>query len=353
MKEPGRGVNPRLRVVSDHAWRLLVLAAAAYVVYRIALRFEPVIIAMFLALIFTALLRPPTNLLSRYLPRGLAVATAFLGSLCLLAGIASFVGVRVSDEAPNLGKQFRGGLHQVEHWLAGAPFHVRAGTLANAQDKITEYVRAHRGALLSQAVSSASTVVEVLAMLALAVFASVFFTHSGDKMWQWFQRQLPEGSRPTWQRCGEAAWRTFAGYTRGVILVAATNAILVGIALAILRVPLVLPLVLLEFFFSFIPLIGSPIAMAVATLVALASRGLTTAIIVLVLIVVIGQIEGHLLHPLVMSWAVRLHPVIVAVSVIVGTIAAGLIGAVLAVPIVSIAWAVLGQLRAGPSDSPS
>ena len=101
-------------------------------------------------------------------------------------------------------------------------------------------------------------------------------------------------------------------------------------------------------FFSFVPLIGSPVALAVATLVALASRGVTTAIIVLILIVVMGQIEGHLLQPFVMGWAVRLHPVVVAVSVIAGTIAAVLLGAVVAVPFVSIVWAVVGELRAGP-----
>ena len=109
-------------------------------------------------------------------------------------------------------------------------------------------------------------------------------------------------------------------------------------------------LTLLEFVASFIPLVGSPIALAVATVVALASRGVTTAIIVLVLIVVIGQIEGHVLQPFVMGWAVRLHPVAVAVSVIAGTISAGLLGAVVAVPLVSIAWAVVRELRREPPD---
>jgi len=194
----------------------------------------------------------------------------------------------------------------------------------------------------------------VLAVLALAVFCAIFFTNSGDRMWHWFQNQLPSPVRPTWQRCGTAAWHTFAGYTRGIILVSAANAVMVGIALRILGVPLVLPLTILEFVASFIPLAGSPIAMSVATVVALASRGVTTAVIVLVLIVVFGQIEGHVLQPFVMGWSVRLHPVAVAVSVIAGTISAGLLGAVVAVPLVSIAWAVVRELRieaGGPPDS--
>ena len=120
---------------------------------------------------------------------------------------------------------------------------------------------------------------------------------------------------------------------------------MVGVALEVLRVPLVLPLTILEFVASFIPLVGSPMAMAVATVVALAGRGMTTAIVVLVLIVVFGQIEGHVLQPFVMGWSVRLHPVVVAVSVIAGTLSAGLLGAVVAVPLVSIGWAVWRELR--------
>lgn len=134
---------------------------------------------------------------------------------------------------------------------------------------------------------------------------------------------------------------------------AATNAILVGIALFVLGVPLALPLTLLEFFAAFIPLVGSPVALAVATVVALATRGPVVALIVLALIVVIGQLEGHVLHPLVLSWAVRLHPVVVALSVIAGSILAGVTGAVVAVPMVSVAWSVITELRARPEPEPS
>lgn len=144
---------------------------------------------------------------------------------------------------------------------------------------------------------------------------------------------------------GRAAWRTFTGYTHGIVLVAATNAVLVGLALWLLGVPLAVPLALLEFVAAFVPLIGSPIALAVAAVVALASQGPVVALIVIGLIVVMGQIEGHLLHPLVMSWAVRLHPLVVAISVIAGSIAAGIVGAVVAVPLVSVVWSVHTALR--------
>jgi predicted PurR-regulated permease PerM len=315
------------------------------------LRFELIFIALFIALILASLLRPPVNVLSRVLPRSLALMLTALAGMGLLGVLFWQVGDSVAGESGRLGNEFRGGVDRIEDWLEGKPFHVDPSTLTNLQGKLTSYIEAHRTTLLNQALNGAGRIVDVLTVVALAVFCSIFFANSGDRMWHWFQGQLPDDVRPTWRRCGTTAWHTFAGYTRGIILVAATNAVMVGIALEVLRVPLVLPLTILEFVASFIPLVGSPIAMAVATVVALAGRGMTTAIIVLILIVVFGQIEGHVLQPFVMGWSVRLHPVVVAVSVIAGTLSAGLLGAVVAVPLVSIGWAVWRELRDGQAEA--
>ena len=138
------------------------------------------------------------------------------------------------------------------------------------------------------------------------MFCSLFFLHSGERLWSWVLG--PSVRRTRWDGAGRAGWTAFAGYTRGVVIVAVSNATLVGIALFLLKVPLALPLTLLVLLGAFIPLIGAPIALWIATLVALAGRGPLTALAVLVLIVVIGQIEGHVLHPFIMSRAVKLPP---------------------------------------------
>jgi predicted PurR-regulated permease PerM len=341
-------VNLRLRTAAAYSWRVLVVGLAIYVAYMVLLRFELVGIAVFLALVFTSLLRPPVNAMSRRVPRSVAVLIAMLGSLAVLAGILALIGTTVADEYDRLGQEFSGGLTRIENWLEGPPFRVNPSALSGLQGKVTSFISTHRSTLISQALSGASRAVEIVTVLALAVFCSIFFTHSGEKMWLWFNQQVPQESRSSWSRAGQAAWSTFSGYTRGVIIVAGTNAVMVGIALYLLKVPLALPLTVLEFFASFVPLIGSPVAMAVATVVALAGRGVVTAIIVLVLIVVFGQIEGHVLQPLVMGWAVRLHPVVVAVSVIAGSIVAGVVGAVVAVPMVSIGWSIVRELRTEP-----
>ncbi|MET8545495.1 AI-2E family transporter, partial [Kitasatospora sp. NPDC004799] len=341
----GERVPAGLRTAAGYTWRLVLLGLAGYLVVDVLARLELPVVALFVALVITSVLRPPVDLLARAVPRSIAVLITFLCTLAAVGGVLTLVGTTVADEWSRLGSELGGGLARIDHWLTGAPFHLRPGTVTDLRAKIGEFVSAHRSTLLSTALSGAGRVVEVVTGLALAVFCSVFFLHSGDRMWSWAQRQLPLRTRSAWDRAGRVAWRTFAGYTRGVLIVAASNAVLVGIALAVLRVPLVMPLMVLEFVATLVPLVGSPIALAIASVVALAARGPVIALLVLALIVVIGQIEGHLLHPLVLGWSVRIHPVAIAVSVAGGAVLAGVLGAVVAVPVVSVGWAVLGELR--------
>lgn len=343
-------VNPSLRIAAGYAWRLLLCGVLVYEVFTLLGRFQLVAVAVFLALVVASVLRPLADLLARHLPRRLAVALSLLGSLVLLFALLALAGYLVAGESARLAGEFRGGIGQIEHWLERPPFRVSPRTLSGLQGKIATFVSSHRSVLVSSALDSAGRLVDVATAAALALFCAVFFIHSGERLWGWFHEQLPSTARSAWAGAGRAAWQSFAGYTRGIIIVAATNAALVGIALFALRVPLALPLAVLEFFAAFVPLIGSPIALAVASLAALAARGPITAAIVLLLIVVIGQIEGHVVYPLVMGWAVRLHPVVIAVSVIAGSIVAGVIGAVVAVPMVSVAWSVVRALRDRPLD---
>ncbi|MEU9086759.1 AI-2E family transporter [Streptomyces sp. NPDC048357] len=347
-------VSPFLRTAASYAWRLLVVGAAVYAVFAVLGRFHEIAVALFLGLIVAALLWSPTGRLARTVPRTLAVAVTLVGSALLVLGVLTLVGEAVAGESTTLAREFRQGLASIEAWLERPPFRLNPRALSDVQSRIGAYLSSHRSTVLSQAVSGAGRLVHVLTVLALAVFCSVFFLHGGDRQWSWFCAQLPEPARERVAIGGRAAWRTFTGYTHGILLVAATNAVLVGVALYFLGVPLAVPLAVLEFFAAFIPLIGSPVALAIAAVVALAAQGPLVAAIVVALIVVIGQIEGHLLHPLVMSRAVRLHPLVVAISVVAGAIAAGVVGAVVAVPLVSVVWSVHSALRAArlPAQSP-
>ncbi|MFI8962534.1 AI-2E family transporter [Streptomyces sp. NPDC053493] len=358
MQQPGSrpAVAPFLRSAAAYAWRLLVVGGAVYALFAVLGRFHEIGVAVFLGLVITALLRPVANLVARVLPRGPAVAVTLIGGIVLVLGVLALVGEAVAGQRTTLVREFRDGVDRIERWLERPPFRLDPHALSDLQERIGQFLSSHRSTLISDAVSGAHHVVAVLTTLALALFSSVFFIHSGDRQWAWFREQLPASVRGRVTIGGQAAWRTFTGYTHGIVLVAATNAILVGIALWALGVPLAVPLALLEFLAAFVPLIGSPVALAVAAVVALAAKGPLVAGIVIALIVVIGQIEGHLLHPLVMSWAVRLHPLVVAITVVAGSIAAGIVGAVVAVPLVSVAWSVFTALRAarrGPVEGPA
>ncbi|WP_069773455.1 AI-2E family transporter [Streptomyces sp. LUP30] len=348
---PDPRVPGPLRTAAAYAWRIIAVGIVVRVVFSVLGQFHQIAIAVFLGLVITAVLRPVADFLARFTPRPLAVAAALIGGVVLVLGVLTLVGESAAGQRSGLQKEFVTGVDRIERQLEGPPLRISSHAFDDLQSRIGEVLSSHRSALFSTALSGASRLVEVLTVLALSVFCSVFFTHSGDRQWQWLCDQFPAGGRRNLAAAGGAAWRTFTGYTRGILLVAATNAFLVGIALFALGVPLAVPLALLEFLAAFVPLIGSPIALAVAAVVALASKGVFIALLVVVLIVVIGQIEGHLLHPLVMSWAVRLHPVVVALAVVGGAVAAGVIGAVVVVPLVAVAWSVYQALR-GPVDAP-
>ncbi|CAL9604655.1 Putative transport protein [Streptomyces sp. enrichment culture] len=338
-------VSPALRTASEYAWRLLVVGAAVYAAFTVLGRFHEVAVAVFVGLVGTALLRPAADRLNRWMPRPAAVACALVGSAAVLLGVLAFVGETVAAGWSSLVAEFRDGVDRLLPYLQRPPLNLDPEALSGLRERIGAYLSGHREALLATALSGAGRLVQVLAVAALGLFCAIFFIASGDRHWRWLCEQFPPRAAERVAVAGRAAWRTFTGYTHGIVLVAATNAVLVGVALYALGVPLAVPLALLEFAAAFVPLIGSPLALAVAVVVALASKGPLVAGLVVVLIVVIGQLEGHVLHPLLMSWAVRLHPLVVAVSVVAGAIAAGVVGAVVAVPLVSVVWAARQALR--------
>jgi putative heme transporter len=347
---PGRltgdeAVSPALRTLTGYVWRVAILAFAVYVVFSALARLQTVAVAVFAGLVLCAILLPLTNLLARFLPRGLGAALSLLAAIFLVGGLLTFIGTSAANQSAQLTTQLQDGIAQITHWLNRGPLKISTADLNNAVTQAKTWISNNRGALASQALSSAGLALALLSGLVLAVFCSLFFLSSGSTMWAWVVEQLPPARQQRIDGAVSAGWTAFAGYTRGIIIVASSNAAVVALALALLRVPLALPLAVLVFFATFIPLIGAPVAMAVATLVALAGRGPAIALIVLVMIVLVGQFEGNVLHPLVMSRAVSLHPVVVALSVTSGAVLGGIVGAVIAVPVASTAWGVMKFLR--------
>ncbi len=336
-----------LRVAAGWSWRMLTVVAAVVLVFYATSRVQLLFIAVFLAFVFTAVLRPIVDFFNKVMPRALAVLLGLLSAVAFVAGLITYVVASVTGQWASLSKQFSTGIDQVINYLEHGPLPVTV-----TQHDINQWVaygqqwlQTHSSELAGQAASSAGSAVQVLTVLALATFCTVFFLARGRGMWTWFLNQLPARSRESWKAAGGVGWYTFSGYARGTVIIAVTDAILAAIILLIVGVPLAAPLAVLVFIGAFIPLVGAPAAMVIAMVVALAANGLVKAIVVGIGIALIGQFEGHVLQPLVMGKQVSLHPVVVALAVTTGTLVAGILGAVISVPLVAVAWAVFSRLR--------
>jgi predicted PurR-regulated permease PerM len=336
-----------LRAMAGVSWRLLVVVAAVALVFYATSRVQLLFIAVFLALVFTAVLRPLVDTFAKVMPRGLATGLGLLTGILVFLGLLAYVVYSIVNQWNALSVTFGKGIGELLTYLESGrlPIQITNDQINEWIATAQQWVQDHAGELAGQAATRAGSVVEVFTALALAIFCSVFFLARGREMWTWVLNQLPARVRRTWHEAGGVGWYTFSGYTRGTVIVAVTDGMLAFILLTILRVPLSAPLAVLVLIGAFIPLIGAPAAMVVAMIVALAANGLWSAVAVGIGIALIGQFEGHVLQPLVMGKQVSLHPVVVALAVTAGTLTAGILGAVIAVPLVAVAWSIFARLR--------
>lgn len=345
------GIQPTaprwLMVAAGWSWRLLVVVLAVALVFWATSRVQLLFIAVFVALVFTAVLRPLTNLYNRVMPRALATALTLLTGLAVIGGMVTYVAVSVAGQWKNLEGQFNTGVDRISTFLEDGPLpiDVTAGDVDTWIANGRAWLTTHSGEIASTAFAQVSSVAEIFAVFALAVFLTVFFLARGGHMWTWFLNQLPADLRQTWHTAGGIGWYTFSGYARGTVIIALTDGILAAIALGILGVPLAAPLAVLVFIGAFIPLIGAPAAMVIAMVVALAANGVWNAVFVGVAIALIGQFEGHVLQPIIMGKQVAVHPVVIALVVTGGTLIGGILGAMISVPLVAVAWAVFARMR--------
>jgi predicted PurR-regulated permease PerM len=329
------GSVPRwLQTSAAWSWRLLLLAAALYVAARVAALLYIVVVPCAAAILLTALLQPLTAPLRR---RGMSPLAAtwciLLLAIVLLGGAGWLVTTRVQADYPSLVTQFKHTTTQVQAWLAGPPFHLHTGSLQQLSNDVVKYLSQHKSAVEGTVVTGSRIVVELLAGVVLCFFVSFFLIKDGRRIWQWLTSRFQPERRRRANLAGVAAWQAVVYYVRGTVAVAAIHAVVIGVTLTIIGAPLVAPLALFMFLAAFVPLLGVLVAGAVALLVVLATKGWIAAIIVLIVMVVMNQLEGHLLQPQVVGKMVRLHPLAVILVLAVGAVVAGIAGAVVAVPI--------------------
>ncbi len=326
-------VEPLVRKAAAWAWRLLIILAAVVAVLWVLKKLEVIVVPVLLALMISALLVPAVDWLDRRgLPRGGAVTLVLLSGFAILGAILSFVISQFVVGLPDLTEQVTHSIDSTRRWLIQGPAHLRGEQIDNARNAAIQALHNNQAKLTSGALSTAATVTELVTAAVLVLFTLIFFLYGGRNIWAYVAKIFPVGVRDRVLEAGRAGYRSLIGYVRATFLVALTDAAGVGAGLAIMGVPLALPLASLVFLGAFIPLVGAVIAGFLAVVVALLAKGVVYALLTLGLLVVIAQLEAHLLQPLVMGRAVSIHPLGVVLAISTGAVLAGIVGALLAVP---------------------
>lgn len=344
--DPAAAVPWGMRVAAEAGWRLLVLAGTVWVLMRVISAVQLVVLAFVAALLITALLQPTVARLRRYgVPRGLATAlTATLGFV-VMGLVGWFVVWQVMENIDNLSDQIQDGIDELQRWLLNSPFHVTEDQIKDIAKSLREAVGANTDEITSAGLEGVTVIVEALTGILLTMFSTLFLLYDGKRIWQWTLKLVPAAARPGVAGAGPRAWRTLTAYVRGTVIVALIDAIFIGLGIFFLDVPMAVPLAVFIFLFAFIPLVGAVVSGALAVVVALVTQGVFTAVMALLVVLAVQQIEGHILQPFILGRAVRVHPLAVVLSVAAGGMVAGIGGAVVAVPLVAVTNTVVGYLR--------
>ncbi|MFP5309098.1 MAG: AI-2E family transporter [Actinomycetes bacterium] len=352
-RSDGRGVPvagatvPRwLDVAGAWSWRLVITAVALLGALSLLTKLYLVTLPVIVALILATICVPPARALeARGLPRSAAAGIVVLGGLASIGGLIALLIPSFVDQILDLRPTIDEGVGDVLRWLEEGP-------LGYDRQRIEELISQARASasgsssrIFAGVLTGFSAVAEVVAGLALLVVLLFFFVKDGAQLVDWAIARTPAAQRDTLRATGRRAWAALGGYVRGTATIALIDAVGIGIGLAIIGVPLVLPLATLVFLGGFLPVVGAALAGLVAVLVALAAGGPIQALIALALIIGVQQLEGNVLQPIIMRRAVALHPVVVLVSLTAGATLAGIVGAFLAVPTAAVVSAVGNELR--------
>jgi predicted PurR-regulated permease PerM len=337
-RELDRDIPYGVRIAASWAWRvgliLLVGGALVWLLSRISFLIIPVMVAALLA----GLLSPVVRWLKRYrLPSGAAVAVTVVGFIGLIGGSLALVGRQLVSGFGELWSEALAGVKQIQDWLSDGPLHLTAAQMDQYLQEATTALQDNTSSIVSGALSFGSTAGHFAAGLILALFILIFFLLEGDRIWTFLVRLLPRKARAAAFGAGRKGWTSMVSYARIQMFVAFVDAVGIGAGAAIIGVPLALPLSVLVFIGSFIPIVGALVTGAIAVLLALVANGPINALIMLGIVLLVQQLESHILQPLIMGKAVALHPVAVILSVAAGSYLAGIPGALFSVPILAVA----------------
>jgi putative heme transporter len=341
------GPLQRLLAAGRVGWAVIGVAGAVVIVGFVVGRLSLVVVPVVLALFPATLLVPVADRLKRRLPDALAASLTLVAGFVAMGLVIGLMVPLVAAELPRLADSASEGVAEVARFVDEGPFGLDLGGVGGLLDRAREQL-GDLGELAGPALDAAMTALEIVVATVLLLVVLFFYLKDGGRIGRGLLAVVPSHLRPRVARVGEQAWQTLGVFFRGQLLIALVDAVAIGIGLALLRVPLALPLAVLVFFGGLFPIVGAVTAGALAVLVALAHGGLVLGLVVLALIVAVQQLEGNLLEPLILSQVVKLPALVVILVVTAGAISFGVLGAFLAVPVAAVAGHVVRSWRSTP-----
>ena len=331
-------VPPGIRVAADWSWRLLLIGAFVYLLSMALRTVSEIIVPVAIALLLTALLRPVATWLQHRMKPGAAAGLTLVGTIILVSALFTMVGSQFSSGFSDLTGQVATGLETVRDWVR-TTFRITDAQFNSYFDTIRQKVSSS-GNLGDTATSVGLTATHFVAGLFIALFSLFFFLYEGPRIWHWVVGLFPRATRARIDSSGVIAWGQMSAFVRATLIVALVDAIGIGVGAAILKVPFAFAIGILVFIFAFIPIVGALLSGAVAVLLALVAHGLGIALIMLAIVIGVQQLEAHVLQPFLLGKAVSVHPLAVILAIAAGSIIAGIVGALVAVPFAAVINAV-------------
>jgi len=335
------------------AWRFVIIAVALLMVLFALRKFEFVVFPVLIALFLTALGNPVVSWLERRgIGRKLGALLVVVLGIAFIALLLTFVGTQVSSGIDNLSGQVVDGLEEIRHWLQTGPLHASDSQINGYLSEAQKFVSNQGKDLAGRVTTIGSALGEIVAGLFLVLFSTYFFLADGAVIWAWVVRLFPRTARLRADSSGKVAFRSLTQFVRATVIVAATDAIGIMIWAAVLGLPFISAIGVLVFLGAFVPMVGATVSGFVAILVALVAKGPVTALLMLAGVVVVQQIEAHVLQPFLMGRWVSVHPLGVIIAIAMGIVLAGIAGALIAVPLASSVNAIARHLAGYEEPEP-
>ncbi|MCW2679614.1 MAG: perM [Frankiales bacterium] len=353
-------VGAGFRAIATASARFLLIVLAVVVLGYLAGKLWVVLLPVLLALLLATVLWPAVRFLrGRGAPDALAALGVLLVALLVLFGIIGGLAPQVVGQAEEIGEQVAAGLGELQQGLSGPPFNLGEDRVGATVDNLINELQSNARSIAARVLSGAAAAGSLLLTGLLALVLCFFYLKDGPKFLPWIGGLVGPRAAPHVSAVAQRSWVTLSGFIKAQAAVGLVDAIFIGIGLAVLGVPLALPLAVLVFFGAFIPIIGAVVSGALAALVALVTTGPTSALIVVALVLVVQQLEGNVLQPMLVGRTLDLHPAAVILAVTAGGSLSGIVGAFLAVPVLSVAAVIvryarqqLAEMEPAPPSSP-